>query len=174
MIRLRRLRLSQYKGLEQVDLAFPPQGSVLIEGLNEAGKSTLFDGLHFALYGRPLVGDLAEVFTYGAQRTIAYAELDVGVKGIHLIVERRLTSRAGSPGHKVQLSVQQAESGDVESVRGVRAVRETAHRRARRPHLGGAPKLVPRGAKSPRSPGNLNPAGARRGALGAPQPGPPE
>ncbi len=124
MIRLRRLRLSQYKGLEQVDLAFPPQGSVLIEGLNEAGKSTLFDGLHFALYGRPLVGDLAEVFTYGAQRTIAYAELDVDVDRTLLIVERRLTSRTGSPGHQVQLSVQKAESGDVESVRGVRAVRE--------------------------------------------------
>ena len=124
MIRLRRLRLSQYKGLEQVDLAFPPQGSVLIEGLNEAGKSTLFDGLHFVLYGRPLVGDLAEVFTYGAQRTIAYAELDVDVDRTLLIVERRLTSRTGSPGHQVQLSVQKAESGDVESVRGVRAVRE--------------------------------------------------
>ena len=70
MIRLRRLRLSQYKGLEQVDLAFPPQGSVLIEGLNEAGKSTLFDGLHFALYGQPLVGDLAEALTYNAETTI--------------------------------------------------------------------------------------------------------
>ncbi len=132
MIRLRRLRLSQYKGLEQVDLAFPPQGSVLIEGLNEAGKSTLFDGLHFALYGRPLVGDLAEVFTYGAERTMASAELDIdtgsgsdaGVDRTRLIVERRLTSRAGSPGHQVQLSVQEAESGDDESVRGVRAVRE--------------------------------------------------
>ena len=132
MIRLRRLRLSQYKGLEQVDLAFPPQGSVLIEGLNEAGKSTLFDGLHFALYGRPLVGDLAEVFTYGAERTMASAELDIdtgsgsdtGVDCTRLIVERRLTSRTGSPGHQVQLSVQEAESGDVESVRGVRAVRE--------------------------------------------------
>ena len=117
----------------QVDLAFPPQGSVLlIEGLNEAGKSTLFDGLHFALYGRPLVGDLAEVFTYGAERTMASAELDIdtgsgsaaGVDRTRLIVERRLTSRTGSPGHQVQLSVQEAESGDVESVRGVRAVRE--------------------------------------------------
>ncbi|MDE2993930.1 MAG: AAA family ATPase [Chloroflexota bacterium] len=132
MIRLRRLRLSQYKGLAQVDLAFPSQGSVLIEGLNEAGKSTLFDGLHFALYGRPLVGDLAEVFTYGAERTMASAELDIdtgsgsdtGVDRTRLIVERRLTSRTGSPGHQVQLSVQEAESGDVESVRGVRAVRE--------------------------------------------------
>ena len=124
MIRLRRLRLSQYKGLEQVDLAFPPQGSVLIEGLNEAGKSTLFDGLHFALYGQPLVGDLAEALTYNAETTIARAELDVDVDRTLLIVERRLRRTARTLRHEVQLWVQKAESGDIEYVRSVRPVRE--------------------------------------------------
>ena len=124
MIRLRRLRLSQYKGLAQVDLAFPPQGSVLIEGLNEAGKSTLFDGLHFALYGQPLVGDLAEALTYNAETTIARVELDVDVDRTRLTVERRLRRTPRTLRHEVQLWVQKAESGDIESVRGVRAVRE--------------------------------------------------
>ena len=124
MIRLRRLRLSQYKGLAQVDLAFPPQGSVLIEGLNEAGKSTLFDGLHFALYGQPLVGDLAEALTYNAETTIARAELDVDVDRTRLIVERRLRRTARTLRHEVQLWVQKAESGDIEYVRNVRPVRE--------------------------------------------------
>ena len=124
MIRLRRLRLSQYKGLAQVDLAFPRQGSVLIEGLNEAGKSTLFDGLHFALYGQPLVGDLAEALTYDAETTIAYAELDVDVDRTRLTVERRLRRTPRTLRHEVQLWVQKAESGDIEYVRSVRPVRE--------------------------------------------------
>ena len=123
MIRLRRLRLSQYKGLAQVDLAFPPQGSVLIEGLNEAGKSTLFDGLHFALYGQPLVGDLAEALTYNAETTIARAELDVDVDRTLLVVERRLRRTARTLRHEVELWVQKAESGDIEYVRNVRPVR---------------------------------------------------
>ena len=132
MIRLRRLRLSQYKGLVQVDLAFPPQGSVLIEGLNEAGKSTLFDGLHFALYGQPLVGDQAEALTYNAETTTAYAELDLdtgseagtSVDRTRLIVERRLRRTARTLRHEVQLWVQPAEGSGGEYVRGVRAVRE--------------------------------------------------
>ena len=124
MIRLRRLRLSQYKGLAQVDLAFPPQGSVLIEGLNEAGKSTLFDGLHFAIYGQPLVGDLAEALTYNAETTIARAELYVDVDRTRLIVERRLRRTPRTLRHEVQLWVQKAESGDIEYVRNVRPVRE--------------------------------------------------
>ena len=124
MIRLRRLRLSQYKGLAQVDLAFPPQGSVLIEGLNEAGKSTLFDGLHFALYGQPLVGDLAEALTYNAETTIARAELDVDVDRTLLVVERRLRRTARTLRHEVELWVRKADSGDIEYVRSVRPVRE--------------------------------------------------
>ncbi len=131
MIRLRRLRLSQFKGLVQVDLAFPPQGSVLIEGLNEAGKSTLFDGLHFALYGQPLVGDQAEALTYNAETTSAFAVLDVDVGSgagpsvdrTQLTIERRLRRTPRTLRHEVELWVQQAEGSGAEYVRGVRAVR---------------------------------------------------
>ena len=57
MIVLKRLAVANYKGIRALDLTFPERGSILIEGRNEAGKSTLFDAVHYALYGVPMVGD---------------------------------------------------------------------------------------------------------------------
>jgi DNA repair exonuclease SbcCD ATPase subunit len=57
MITLQRLRADHFKGLHQIDITFPAVGSMLIEGHNEAGKSTLFEAIYVALYGRGLVGE---------------------------------------------------------------------------------------------------------------------
>lgn len=57
MILLRRLRVHALKQLHDVDIWFPRHGSILIEGQNEAGKSTLFEAIYFALYGAALVGE---------------------------------------------------------------------------------------------------------------------
>lgn len=57
MILLRRLQAPALKHLRDIDLWFPRRGSVLIEGANEAGKSTIFEAIYFALYGAPLVGE---------------------------------------------------------------------------------------------------------------------
>ncbi len=57
MITLKRLRARNFKGLNDVDMIFPERGSILIEGHNEAGKSTLFEAVYVALYGDPLVGE---------------------------------------------------------------------------------------------------------------------
>ena len=57
MITLKHLHAENFKGLYSVDLVFPQHGSVLIEGHNEAGKSTLFEAVYVALYGKPLVGE---------------------------------------------------------------------------------------------------------------------
>ena len=57
MIVLKRLRVDALKHLRGIDLCFPRRGGVLIEGPNEAGKSTLFEAIYFALYGRALVGE---------------------------------------------------------------------------------------------------------------------
>ena len=49
MILLHRLRTHFFKQLAQVSIEFPERGTVLIEGLNEAGKSSLFEAVFFAL-----------------------------------------------------------------------------------------------------------------------------
>ena len=57
MITLKRLSAPALKHLRDVDLWLPRRGATLIEGANESGKSTLFEAIYFALYGRPLVGE---------------------------------------------------------------------------------------------------------------------
>src|SRR5258708_19603331 len=57
MITLKRLEANNFKSLRSVTLVFPEHGTVLIEGHNEAGKSTLFEAVYVALYGKPLVGE---------------------------------------------------------------------------------------------------------------------
>jgi DNA repair exonuclease SbcCD ATPase subunit len=57
MLTLNWLRVDALKVLRDLDCTFPQHGSVLIEGPNESGKSTLFEAIYFALYGRALVGE---------------------------------------------------------------------------------------------------------------------
>ncbi len=56
MITLERLTVVRYKRLRKVDIVFPDRASILIEGNNEAGKSTLFEAIHFGLFGEHLGG----------------------------------------------------------------------------------------------------------------------
>ncbi len=83
MITLKRLEAKNFKSLHSVTLLFPEHGAVLIEGHNEAGKSTLFEAVYVALYGKPLVGEdkLArqeEVIQYGQSHTMVQLTLSVG------------------------------------------------------------------------------------------------
>lgn len=83
MILLKQLQVENFKVLSSVDLAFPQQGAVLIEGLNEAGKSSLFEGIYFALYGTPLVSEegrrrLDDVIRYGQNEALVSLRLEVG------------------------------------------------------------------------------------------------
>jgi DNA repair exonuclease SbcCD ATPase subunit len=55
MIILKHLKVERFKLLREIDLNFPPRGSILVQGPNEAGKSTLFESIYFALYGASLV-----------------------------------------------------------------------------------------------------------------------
>jgi DNA repair exonuclease SbcCD ATPase subunit len=58
MILLRR-RGARIQAPDGVELAFSDRGAVLIEGLNESGKSTLLEVVHFALYNAPLIAEEA-------------------------------------------------------------------------------------------------------------------
>ena len=96
MIRLHHLRAENFKVLREVGLIFPAAGSILVEGLNESGKSTLFESIYFALYGRPLVseGTIDSVVRYGAAE--AQVELALSVEETELLIERQV--RPGRPG----------------------------------------------------------------------------
>src|SRR5262245_60295284 len=95
MILLRRLRVEALKHLQDVEIVFPPHGSLLIEGPNEAGKSTLFEAIFFALYGQPLIGEetratLADLLPHDGRRTAA-VELTLEIGETRLEIRRSLT-----------------------------------------------------------------------------------
>ena len=120
MITLRRLAAAQYKGLRALDLCFPERGSVLIEGRNEAGKSTLFDAIHFALYGTPLVGNIASSIHYGAEDT--EVRLGLAVNGSALNIRRRARQTPNTLRTEAELEIRQGD--ELEQVRGSAAVTE--------------------------------------------------
>src|SRR6185312_9062366 len=98
MILLRHLRITAFKHLRDVDLWLPRRGSVLIEGHNESGKSTLFEAIYFALYGRALVGEhqgqpsLDALIPHGGSR--AGVQLAIQIGATELEVMRTLTRGA--------------------------------------------------------------------------------
>jgi len=90
MILLHALRARSFKQLRDIVLDFPDDGSVLIEGRNEAGKSTLFEAAFFALYGKPLdpAATQEELKTYHADEMSV--ELEFSVDGRRMTVRRTL------------------------------------------------------------------------------------
>ena len=94
MIAVKRLRIEALKHLRSIDLTFPRRGSMLIEGPNESGKSTLFEAVYFALYGRALVGEEnrpALVALIPHDRSQARVTLTVLAEETELEVTRGLT-----------------------------------------------------------------------------------
>ena len=57
MIILKHLTVERFRLLRDMNLQFPQRGSILIQGPNEAGKSTLFESIYFALYGESLASE---------------------------------------------------------------------------------------------------------------------
>lgn len=122
MILLKRLRVENFKLLRRLDIGFPRRGAVLVEGLNESGKSTLFESVYFALYGAPLVaegrgrGNLESVIRYGADAALVELWLEVG--DAELEIRRWLGRRRPS---QASLAIRRAEGAE-ERVAGVQAV----------------------------------------------------
>src|SRR5256886_308245 len=101
MITLKRLEVNNFKGLRSVAITFREQGSLLIEWYNEAGKSTLFEAVYVALYGKPLVGEDTtakkdEVIQHGQSRATVQLEFNVGQQALTVmrIFERGRSQQA--------------------------------------------------------------------------------
>jgi DNA repair exonuclease SbcCD ATPase subunit len=124
MILLRRLEARAFKRLDGVDLAFPARGAVLIEGLNESGKSTLLEAIYFALYGAPLVAEggpaaLATLLPYDGRA--ASVTLTLAVDDTELEIRRTLTPGKRSISHEARLVARRRGKAS-EEVYGARAV----------------------------------------------------
>lgn len=115
MIRLRRLVAREFRQLVDVDLTFPRRGRVLVQGRNEAGKSTLFEAIFVALFGKPLDGKtLDECVQYGREQAWLELELELG-GGRTMTVTRRI--RATAARNRYELTIR-APDGAEETVQG--------------------------------------------------------
>ncbi|HEY3283583.1 MAG TPA: AAA family ATPase [Armatimonadota bacterium] len=121
MILLRRLRARNFKQLADLHIRFPEQGAILIEGDNEAGKSSLFEAVFFALYGRTLLSDqdytLSELRRYSTEELTV--ELELTVDGRDFLIERRVGAV-----HTCRLVCPAAEGEEPETLRSLTAVRQ--------------------------------------------------
>jgi exonuclease SbcC len=86
-----------FKHLRGINLFFPSKGTFLIQGSNEAGKSSLFEAVFFSLFGRPLQARSTEdLIGYGLQEALVYLEMEVGdeILGIERRIRRGKTNVA--------------------------------------------------------------------------------
>jgi len=124
MIRIRRIAAHNFKQLQSIDLTLPSRGRVLVQGLNEAGKSTLFEAIFFALFGQPLAteapgGKLDDLIRYDLEEALVEVELALpGERALRIL--RRV--RRDKP-NVWELEIARPD-GTVEEVRANRPVNE--------------------------------------------------
>ncbi len=111
MIILKHLTVERFRLLREIDLHFPQRGSILIQGPNEAGKSTLFESIYFALYGEFLTSTRKkrsqdenrrydDLILYGENETNVTLIVTIGPS--ELIIKRSIIR---GKGQEVSLSV---------------------------------------------------------------------
>ncbi|MCW5853513.1 MAG: AAA family ATPase, partial [Anaerolineae bacterium] len=104
-MRIRRIAANDFKQLQSVDLHLPPVGRFLVQGKNEAGKSTLFEALYFGLFGKGLTGR-------GNEDLIGYARekarVEIWVEGRDKLfkIERSLTRGKTSVSQDAYLTIE--------------------------------------------------------------------
>jgi len=110
MIRLTHLKISNFKQLREVEIRFPERFCALVEGLNEAGKSTLLESIYFGLYGKGLatVGGLSSLIAHGSQN--AEVTLGVMVHDVQLDITRKLRSTGAT---KARVEVLRPDSSEI-------------------------------------------------------------
>src|SRR5260221_5439521 len=91
MIILKHLTVERFRLLREINLHLPQRGSILIQGPNEAGKSTLFESIYFALYGEQLNSDNARRGSANLDDLILYGEKSAMVQLTLMIGATELT-----------------------------------------------------------------------------------
>lgn len=123
MIRLKRLYAHDFKQLREIEIHFPQAGRVLVQGKNEAGKSTLFEAVFFALFAQALntesgAKNLNDLIGYDKEK--ARVELDLDVRDRVFKITRTLVR---DKTNKWELEIVRPD-GTVEEVRGNKAVND--------------------------------------------------
>ncbi|MGO8951259.1 MAG: AAA family ATPase [Ktedonobacterales bacterium] len=126
MILLRHLHVHALKQLREVEFWFPRRGSILIEGQNEAGKSTVLEAIYFGLYGEAMIGERARATLEGLlphDGSAVYVELTLAIGEVTLEVSRQLLPKSTAPGvtHEAQLRIRRAQM-PLEEINGTEAV----------------------------------------------------
>lgn len=93
MIHLKRLYAHNFKQLQEIELHFPEHARILVQGKNEAGKSTLFEAVFFALFGTALATEtgsrsLDDLIRYEVEK--AAVELDLQFDGRVFKIKRTI------------------------------------------------------------------------------------
>ncbi len=123
MIRLKRLYAHDFKQLQEVEIKFPEAGRILVQGKNEAGKSTLFEAVFFALFAQALstegtAKNLDDLIGYEKEK--ARVELDLTVRDRVFKITRTLIR---GKSNKWELDIERPD-GVVEQVRGNKPVND--------------------------------------------------
>jgi DNA repair exonuclease SbcCD ATPase subunit len=123
---LQHLHVHAFKQLREVELWFPRRGSILIDGPNESGKSTLFEAIYFGLFGVPLAVEkahapLEDLLPYSGSP--AEVELTLCSDMATLEISRQLLSVSVAQGvtQEAQLRVHYARR-PLEEIKGLEAV----------------------------------------------------
>ncbi|MDD5773964.1 MAG: AAA family ATPase [bacterium] len=104
MVKILSLKAKGFKQLDIDRLTFPEKGSILIIGKNESGKSTLFEAIFFALFGRGLVvgqGGNISLISYSSDEL--EVELGVALKDSYMTINRKC-SRDGENHHYLNIT----------------------------------------------------------------------
>ena len=91
MLALRGIRCRNFKCFDELDLSFPEKGTVLVEGANDAGKSSLVDAVRFGLTGlTPSTLATEDLVRHGEREAAVTIEL-AGASG-GCVIERSVSN----------------------------------------------------------------------------------
>lgn len=124
MIKLLKLTTNNFKQLRGVELVFPSSGSILIEGRNEAGKSTLFEAIYFGLFGRPLISGTSAQDLLAYEADAGIVELTIAVPDGEFVIQRRLSRTRTGAATSARLRILKPGGEVGEDIKGATAVNQ--------------------------------------------------